>query len=231
MRVETHIPPVQATPVIIAAREEEAAKRGFYASFGKRILDLVCAAFGIVIFSPFLLLIAALVKITSRGPILFTQERVGRAGIPFRLIKFRSMTADPSSNGPSITTSTDSRITRFGRFLRKTKLDEIPQLWNVIRGEMSLVGPRPEVPEFVRECVDYLPLLQVRPGITDPASIAYRHEESILAMQSDPERFYRERLLPQKLALSSEYVKKLSFRRDLSILILTCVSVFQTSPR
>jgi lipopolysaccharide/colanic/teichoic acid biosynthesis glycosyltransferase len=231
MRVETHIPPIQATPVVNGAREVEAASHGFYLSIGKRFLDVVCSAFGVVIFSPLLLLIAALVKITSRGPILFSQERVGRAGIPFRLIKFRSMTADSSSHGPSITTSSDSRITRFGRFLRKTKLDEMPQLWNVLRGEMSLVGPRPEVPEFVHGCVDYLPLLQVRPGITDPASIAYRHEEWILATQLDPERFYREQLLPQKLALSSEYVKNISFRRDLSILILTCVSVFQTSPR
>jgi lipopolysaccharide/colanic/teichoic acid biosynthesis glycosyltransferase len=230
MRVETQISAPVVSQPRVAAREVRTGG-GFYASIGKRIFDLTVSITGFILFSPLFLVLAALVKISSRGPVLFKQQRVGRAGNLFFLYKFRSMRADAAANGPSITSAGDSRITAFGRFVRKTKLDELPQLWNVLRREMSLVGPRPEVPEYVRDCAAYTLLLNVRPGITDPASVAFRHEESILATKINPENFYREQLLPQKLALSSEYIENISFRGDLSILFLTFLSVFQTSPR
>ncbi len=231
MRVETQISTRVLSQSRVPVRGVRTGGSGFYAFVGKRIFDLAVSVAGLIFLSPFLLLIAMLVKISSRGPALFKQQRIGRGANLFLLYKFRSMNSDASATGSSITSAGDSRITAFGRLLRKTKFDELPQLWNVLRGEMSLVGPRPEVPEFVRDCAAFAPLLNSRPGITDPASIAFRHEEAILAGQQDPEFFYREQLLPQKLALSLRYLENISFRRDLSILFLTFLSVFQTSPR
>ena len=157
----------------------------------------------LLILCPFLLLVGIFVKWTSPGPILYWQKRVGRDGRIFAIVKFRSMVANAEKQGLGITVAGDARVTGFGAFLRMSKIDELPQLWNVLTGKMSLVGPRPELPQYVSE---YTPeqrhVLSVRPGITDPASIAYRNEEELLAKASDPIRYYRESVLPAKLALN-----------------------------
>lgn len=189
----------------------------------KRLFDIVLAALGLLLLAPLLLLIAAWIRVDSAGPILFRQERVGRYGRPFLIHKFRTMRVDAPQLGLPITVGADSRITRAGRFLRRSKLDELPQLWDVLRGAMSLVGPRPEVPKYValypaamRELI-----LSVRPGITDPASAAFRDEATILAQASDPEREYVESVMPRKLALSSQYVLEQSLYRDVQVIMQT----------
>lgn len=184
------------------------------------MLDSSLSALALLVLSPALLVIAASILLETGAPILFAQVRVGRDGKLFRLRKFRTMRRGQS--GPSITARGDSRITRVGRFLRKFKLDELPQLWNVVVGEMSLVGPRPEVPEFV-DCSQpvWRSVLRVRPGITDPASIAYRNEEELLARASDPIRYYRESVLPAKLELNLEYLERRSFWLDLKVVMQT----------
>lgn len=184
----------------------------------KRLLDLLLAALGLLLTSPVQALIALAVRLDSRGPVLFRQVRVGRAGQPFEILKFRTMTA--GAVGAAITTKGDARVTRVGRVLRSTKLDELPQLWNVLVGEMSLVGPRPEVPQYVALWPSHLrdKILSVRPGITDPASIEFRDEGALLATQVDPERYYREVLLPLKAQTYAEYVDSASLRGDLVIL-------------
>src|ERR1700737_1850013 len=161
-----------------------------YRRYGKRLLDLSCAAAGLILLAPLLVGIALAVKCSSRGPVLFRQERVGRGGETFKIWKFRSMVAGADTMGPLITAAGDSRVNGIGGFLRRWKLDELPQLWNVLWGDMSLVGPRPELPWYVR---DYTPaqrqVFMVRPGITDPASLQYRNEEDILAGAADCESF------------------------------------------
>src|SRR5207245_11311 len=146
----------------------------------------------LVLLFPFLVVVGILVKYTSPGPVLYSQDRVGRGGKLFRIAKFRSMIAGADQKGPTITSSGDARVTRFGAILRKSKIDEIPQLWNVLKGEMSLVGPRPELPAYV---ASYAPeqrrVLCVSPGITDIASIRYRHEEGILGQSDNPDEYYR----------------------------------------
>jgi lipopolysaccharide/colanic/teichoic acid biosynthesis glycosyltransferase len=184
----------------------------------KRLFDIVCAALGLALLAPLLLLLALWVKLDTPGPVFYRQERVGRHGKPFLIHKFRSMRADAA--GPQITVGADPRITRSGRFLRSSKLDELPQLWDVLRGAMSLVGPRPEVPRYVAlypEAQRRI-VLSVRPGITDPASLQFRHEGELLARAADPEREYVERLMPQKLALACEYVQQASLAGDLRII-------------
>ncbi|MBK7721445.1 MAG: sugar transferase [Austwickia sp.] len=184
----------------------------------KRLLDILIAAVGLVGSAPVQAAIAVAVKADTPGPVLFRQVRVGRYGRPFEILKFRTMAA--GSSGAAITPSGDRRVTRVGAVLRRTKLDELPQLWNVLVGQMSLVGPRPEVPQYVelwparrREII-----LSVRPGITDPASIEFRDEGALLAAQPDPERYYREVLLPRKTQLYAEYVASATTRGDLAII-------------
>jgi len=200
---------------------------GFYQKCGKRVFDCIAAALGLLLLAPLLLLIALLVKITSRGPVLYLQDRVGRSGQIFRILKFRSMFEDADKRGVAITSSIDPRVTSIGRTLRYLKLDELPQLWNVLKGEMSLVGPRPEVPRYVES---YSPaqrrVLTVRPGITDPASIAYRREQELLAAQPDPDRYYREIVLPDKLNMSLEYLDRMSFSYDVLLVLHTTGSIF-----
>src|SRR5262249_43180358 len=161
-----------------------------------------------------LLLIALLVRLSSPGPALFRQARLGRGGREFAIWKFRTMRSD-AAPGPLITAAGDARVTPLGRFLRHTKIDELPQLVNVLVGDMSLVGPRPEVPKYL-PCYDRA-VLAVRPGITDPASIAYRDEEELLARFADPERAYVELVLPKKLELARAYLREQSLGRDLSL--------------
>jgi len=199
---------------------ETACRQISEAAWGRQALDSFFALLGLIVLSPFLAAIALATVCDSGWPVFFEQTRIGRGGKPFRLLKFRTMRT--GLTGPSITARGDSRITRVGRVLRKFKLDEIPQLWNVVRGEMSLVGPRPEVPEFVEmETAIWRCVLKVRPGITDPASIAYRNEEEILAKAADRIRYYREELLPAKLALNVEYLKRRSFWQDCKVILST----------
>jgi lipopolysaccharide/colanic/teichoic acid biosynthesis glycosyltransferase len=203
---------------------------GFYQRRGKRALDCIAAALGLLLLAPLLLVVALLIKITSRGPVLYLQRRVGRGGKIFRIVKFRSMFEDADKGGGlAITSSVDPRVTPMGRMLRHLKLDELPQLWNVFKGEMSLVGPRPEVPHYVESySPEHRRVLTVRPGITDPASIAYRREQELLAAQSDPDRYYREVVLPDKLSMNLEYLDRISFSYDLLLVLHTTVSIFSS---
>lgn len=190
----------------------------------KRAFDIVCAALGLLVLSPVLLLCALLVGLTSPGGVLFRQERIGRNGVPFTIYKFRSMRKDNA--GLKISTSSDSRITPVGRVLRKTKLDELPQLWNVLKGDMSFVGPRPEVREYTDL---YTPeqrqVLLVRPGITGLASIRYRNENDLLSASTDPNRTYIEEVMSAKLALDLEYIPRACVSYDVRLILETLVTV------
>jgi len=192
----------------------------------KRLFDILAAGLGLALLSPLLLLTAAWVRLDSPGPVLFRQTRVGRFGVPFTIHKFRTMRVAP---GAAITVGADPRITRSGRVLRATKLDELPQLWDVLRGAMSLVGPRPELPIYVALYPDDLRdrVLAVRPGITDPASLAFSHEAELLAAAADPEREYREVILPAKLHLSAAYAAQASLATDLRLIALTLARVLR----
>ena len=192
------------------------AKRGF---------DLVVSGLSLLLAWPLLVALAVAVRVDSAGPAIFRQERVGRHGETFRIHKFRSMKVD--HGGGLVSASGDSRVTRVGRFLRKSKLDELPQVLDVFVGHMSLVGPRPEVPKYV----DMWPadvrqiILSVRPGITDPATIALRNEADEFAAAEDPERHYIESLLPRKTAMYVDYVNSRSFAGDLAVIGRTLVTV------
>jgi lipopolysaccharide/colanic/teichoic acid biosynthesis glycosyltransferase len=199
---------------------------GIYRRCGKRMLDAIIAALGLVLASPVMLVVAILVKGSSPGSVFYRQERVGLGGQCFRIIKFRTMRDDADKDGLAITSSTDPRVTSAGRWLRRIKLDELPQLWNVLMGEMSLVGPRPEVPRYVEAySASQRRILLVRPGITDPASIAYRHEEELLGCHGDSDRFYREVVMPDKLNMNLEYLRRISFRYDLLLLVRTTSAI------
>ncbi|MBC04238.1 MAG: hypothetical protein CMJ34_13200 [Phycisphaerae bacterium] len=192
----------------------------------KRCLDILVSAAAIAILSPLILCIALSVAVTSNGGPLFRQIRMGIHGRRFTILKFRSMTVSPSTHSSNFTPGQTTRVTGIGRILRKTKLDELPQLWNVLRGDMSLVGPRPEVPEWTDAHPErWKIVLSVRPGITDPASIEFRDEESMLASADDPEACYRDVILPRKLDLSEAYVRERSFLGDLAILARTLTTV------
>ncbi len=175
----------------------------------KRLLDITCAGLGLLVLLPLFGLVALVVKLTSRGPVFFRQERVGRFGRSFRILKFRTMVQHAEALGRQITAAGDSRVTGVGKLLRASKLDEIPQLINVLRGEMGLVGPRPEVPRYVAlYTTEQRQVLQVRPGITDWASIAYRHESELLAQAPDLEAMYVQEIMPRKIALNLAYLRE-----------------------
>ncbi|MRR35662.1 sugar transferase, partial [bacterium] len=186
-----------------------------------RSVEAALAAVGILVISPLLGAVALAVKTTSPGPVLFRQRRVGRGGSIFTLVKFRTMAINSSSL--QVTAKGDPRITSLGRWLRMLKLDELPELWNVLRGEMSLVGPRPEVPQYV-DFADPLwrEVLQARPGITDPMTLQLRNEEDLIASETeDRERFYRETVLPHKLRGSLEDLRRRSFLTDVGVILRT----------
>lgn len=188
----------------------------------KRLFDILASAIGLALLAPLMLIIAAAVRLTSSGPALFRQTRVGRHGQDFTLRKFRTMTHKPQAARGHFDAGDASRVTRLGRFLRKTKLDELPQLLNVLAGDMSLVGPRPEVRKWVQAYPDrWAAVLAVRPGITDPASIEFRNEEDILAAAPDPQAAYRDRILPRKLDLYEQYVATRSLPRDIALIFRT----------
>ena len=193
---------------------------------GKRIFDVAIAVLSLVVLSPLLAIVALLVKFDSAGPILYRGMRAGKGGTPFHIYKFRTMVADAAARGAGITAQDDPRVTRMGRFLRLTKVDELPQLLNVLRGEMSLVGPRPEDPRYLKY---YTPaqcaLLDVLPGITSSASITFRHEESLLR-GADWERMYIETVLPRKLDIELAFLQRRTFRSDMDILLRTAIAVF-----
>ena len=192
----------------------------------KRMFDIAASLAGLMLLAPLFVMVALWIKLDSPGPVLFRQQRVGRHGAPFSIYKFRTMAAAAGAT-LQLTVGRDSRITRAGRFLRRYKLDELPQLINVLQGAMSLVGPRPEVPRYVA-C--YPPevraiVLSVAPGITDWASILYREESAILGRAADPERAYRETILPAKLDYYVRYVRERSFWTDLRIIFRTLAAI------
>ncbi|MEP6502253.1 MAG: sugar transferase [Betaproteobacteria bacterium] len=186
----------------------------------KRAFDLAAAIVGLLIFGLPMLAVAAWIKLDSAGPVFFRQERVGRHGKVFRIHKFRTMTADAESRGPQLTVGADARVTRVGRLLRANRLDELPQFFDVLSGDMSLVGPRPDVPRYVDQWPPALRerVLAVRPGITDPASLQFRDEATLLAQAADPEREYLEVILPRKLAVAADYAEHASLWTDLAVI-------------
>ena len=196
--------------------------------FLKRLFDILMSALVLIVLLPLLLLLSAAIIVDSGFPVFFSQVRVGRGFRKFRLRKFRTMRTGVC--GSSITVAGDSRITRLGRLLRNAKLDEVPQFWNVLCGEMSVVGPRPEVPEYVALYHErYRRILAVRPGITDLASIHFRNEEAVLAMSGDPLRDYKERVLPMKLDLADRYLQTRSFCGDFAIIARTAMIIVRGS--
>ncbi len=187
----------------------------------KRAFDLLGACLALLLLAPLMALVALWIKVDSPGPVFFRQQRVGRCGVPFMIHKFRTMRT--GAEGLPLTVGDDPRITRAGRFLRRTRLDELPQFIDVLQGTMSLVGPRPEVPRYVAL---YPPALReralaVRPGLTDPASLHFIDEAALLAAAADPEREYVERILPVKLQRAAEYAENASLASDLAVLART----------
>ena len=194
----------------------------------KRAMDIVLSACALAVLWPLLLLIALAIWIDDPGPVFYRQVRVGRNGKTFRIFKFRSMVMDADKKGLAITVGRDSRITRVGAVLRKTKLDELAQLLNVLLGQMSFVGPRPEVPKYVELYTPYQrQVLLVRPGITDYASIAYRNENDLLAGAPNPEAMYIEQIMPDKIELNMNYLREISPLADIRLILKTIVAVIK----
>ncbi len=192
----------------------------------KRLFDFCCSLFGLIILSPLLILISLIIKITSRGPVLFFQTRVGKDGNDFVLVKFRSMIVNHNLRS-TVTTRGDSRITKVGAILRKYKLDELPELWNVLKGEMSLVGPRPDVRGYADKLIGRdRDILKMRPGITGIASLKYANEEEILDKQLDPQTYNDEIIFPDKIKLNLDYYENQSLWLDIKIIFAT---IFRTS--
>jgi len=189
---------------------------------GKRVLDVSGAMVGLVVLSPILLVVALLIYLEDRGTVFFRQQRIGMLGAPFRIWKFRSMRPDAHRTGGFISVGLDPRVTRIGRFLRASKLDELPQLLNVLRGEMSLVGPRPEVAHYVRcYSAQQRAVLRLRPGITDPASLRFRNESAELAKYADPQRAYLDVIMPEKIRINLWYASRATLLTDLSVILAT----------
>ncbi len=194
----------------------------------KRMFDIIFSVFGLILFSPVLIGISIVIKKEDRGPVFYRGIRVGRYGKPFRIFKFRTMVVDAEKIGASSTAEDDPRITKIGKWIRKYKLDELPQLLNVLKGEMSFVGPRPQVPwavELYNEKEKRI--LDVRPGITDYASIKFRNEAEILKNSKDPDKTYLEKIAPEKLKLSLKYLENMSLWSDIKIIFTTIRAVFQ----
>lgn len=192
----------------------------------KRAFDILCSFLGLTVLSPVLLVVSVLVAVTSPGGVFFRQERIGKDGKPFRIFKFRSMRKDNA--GLKITTGNDSRITPVGRFLRKSKIDELPQLINVLVGDMSFVGPRPEVADYVNLYTPYQrQVLLVRPGITGLASIRFRNENDLLTASDDPNRTYIEQIMPRKIDLDLEYIPRASVFYDIKLIFQTFAVVIK----
>ncbi len=193
----------------------------------KRLFDILFSFFALLLFSPFFILISVLVLFSGKGGVFFFQTRVGKGNRDFRMFKFRTMVLDSEKSGQITVGARDSRITKVGYYLRKLKVDEVPQLINVLIGEMSVVGPRPEVRKYVNMYTpEQLRVLEVKPGITDWASLKYFSENELLGKSSDPEKTYTEVILPEKLRLNLEYINQQSFATDLKIIVKTIAKVF-----
>jgi lipopolysaccharide/colanic/teichoic acid biosynthesis glycosyltransferase len=198
----------------------------FYAQTGKRWFDLVCSLFALLVLLPFLVGIAVFVWLCNGRPVFFRQVRIGRDGRSFRIWKFRTMTGEPRGGDSLLTAAGDSRVTPLGRWLRKTKCDELPQLLNVLQGEMSLVGPRPEVPRYTDKYTrDQRQVLSVRPGVTGPTVNLYIAEEELLADQPDKESFYLNVILPAKLESDLQYCRNIAFNTDLKLIANTVSNI------
>ena len=194
----------------------------------KRLMDIAVSGGALLVIWPVLALIALAIKMDDPGPVFYRQVRVGRDGKTFRIFKFRTMVVDADKKGLAITVGRDSRITRVGAILRKTKLDELAQLINVFTGEMSFVGPRPEVPKYVDMYTPYQrQVLLVRPGITDYASIAYRNENDLLEGAEDPERMYIDVIMPDKIELNMKYLREISPIADIRLIFKTIIAVIR----
>lgn len=192
----------------------------------KRLLDCVFAGLGLLFLWPLMALAMVLIRLESPGPLFFCQERIGLAFRPFRIYKFRTMVQDAAARGGVLTRDGDTRITKVGRLLRRTKCDELPQLINVLKGDMSIVGPRPEVKEYVDLFhADYIEILSVKPGITDLASLRFRNESAILGRSRNPESTYITEILPAKIRLSKTYIKKSGWVLDMMLIARTMVSL------
>jgi len=199
-----------------------------YNKSGKRIFDFVCALIAVALLLPLFVIISIFIMLDSEGPVFFLQDRIGKERRIFKLIKFRTMYKNDFQEKKKFTPGDISRITRFGSILRRTKIDELPQLINVLRGDMALVGPRPEVPKYTYLFIgDFESLLSLRPGITDRASIKYRNEEDLLHASSDPEKLYTREILPDKLRMSLEYRHNINFRNDVKIVFSTIMKIFK----
>jgi len=192
----------------------------------KRAFDIVVSAIGLILLAPVFGVAALAIRLTSGSPVIFRQHRMGRGFRPFTIYKFRTMVVDAPLKGGSITSDRDSRITPIGAIARKFKVDELPQLVNVLKGDMSLVGPRPEMPEFVRQFEpDYRVILQIRPGITDLASLKYHNESEVLAQFENPSEAYIRCILPDKLSLAKEYVNRSSLLFDIELILRTLLKL------
>lgn len=201
---------------------EQLPPRSTAAILAKRCYDVFFAGLGLIALSPMLLLIAVVIKLSDGGAVFFRQKRIGQGGVPFVILKFRSMVPDADKRGPAVTGQGDKRITAVGRILRRSKLDELPQLWNVLRGEMSLVGPRPEVARYVEQYTpDQRSILEHKPGITDLASLRFREEEALLNNSPDTESFYLSHCVPRKLKLNQDYARKANLLTDTWIILQT----------
>lgn len=199
-----------------------------FSLFLKRCFDITASALGLLFLLIPFLIIAIIIKATSKGPVFFRQVRVGKDGKEFRIYKFRTMVVDAEKKGMQITVGADSRITGIGKFLRKTKVDELPQLINVLNGQMSFVGPRPEVPRYVALYDDYQRnILRIKPGITELASIVYRDENEVLAKSENPEETYINEIMPKKIALNIEYMQKLGFWYDIKLIFMTFAAILR----
>lgn len=193
----------------------------------KRLFDIIFSIFGLIVTLPIFSIVSLFVKITSQGPIFYNGTRIGINGRHFKIFKFRTMVKDADKIGGPSTSADDKRLTGIGKFLRKYKLDELPQFINILKGDMSFVGPRPEIPSEVQT---YDPevknlILSIKPGLTDLASLADLHEEEVLEGSSDPHQIYREKIQPRKIALQLEYIQKKSFWLDIKILVKTFLNV------
>lgn len=199
-----------------------------FSLFLKRCFDITASALGLLCLALPFIVIAVIIKATSKGPVYFRQVRVGKDGKEFRIFKFRTMVVDAEKKGMQITVGADSRITGIGKFLRKTKIDELPQLINVLIGQMSFVGPRPEVPRYVAMYSDYQRnILKIKPGITELASIVYRDENDVLAKSEDPEATYINEIMPKKIELNMQYMQKLGFWYDIKLIFMTFAAILR----
>jgi lipopolysaccharide/colanic/teichoic acid biosynthesis glycosyltransferase len=210
------------------AKNLEDRTNGFYGRYGKRFFDLTLSIPSLVILSPVFLLSAILIKIETPGPIVFSHERIGRGRKVFKLYKFRTMEKDASKIGPSITPANDPRVTKMGKLLRKFKVDEMLQIVNVVKGDMSVIGPRPEIKKYTdRFKKDYKEILKIKPGMTDYALIAFRNEEKILSKFNDIEEGYVKEVLPEKIKLYRKYMEEMGILTDVKIFFKTILEILR----